>query len=191
MIRKNRIRVLGLALATVSLVAAVSYVPVYSAATTMRYRVPTGVFDSLGAGQLGGDVWYYRANDSLRLGDVVYLIDTNKVAKSATLAAYNTITGVVCGGTRVNMNCNIAIDTTHSLVATANQRVSVMSRGRYLVRCDSTTGGLAIGISVIPSLVAGKVKARTTAIDTNGRVFARLITACAVNTDAVAQINVK
>lgn len=164
--------------------------PSYKSVQSIQYYAPSG-WDSTNANQPGGVTKYYLANDSLRLGDVVYLSAANKVAKSATLADYNTLTGVVVGGVRTSMNANINRDTTQTLVATANQRVVVLRQGRYWLKCDTTTGGIAAGVQVIPSLVAGKVKARTTAIDTNFRVLARMVTACTASGIGAADINVR
>jgi hypothetical protein len=78
------------------------------------------------------------------------------------------------------------------LVATANQRVVVLHRGRAWVRIDTTTGtGIAAGTQLIPGAGIGMAKARTTAIDSFGRIFGKLIDSGVIGRMTLANINVK
>jgi hypothetical protein len=57
---------------------------------------------------------------------------------------------------------------------------------------DSVTAGLTAGTGVIPSsTTAGYIRARTTAIDTFGRILGRSINGGAKNTKVQVLVNVK
>lgn len=148
-------------------------------------------FDSTAGGQVGGEVRTYLAADSLRIGDVVYISAANTVAKSATLANYNTLAGVVVGGARQNMNASIDTAGVSVLAATANQRVVVLRRGRTYVTNDANAT-LSAGALVIPSdATAGRVEVKTSAIDTAYRVVGRVPIGGAVNTKVLIDVNVR
>src|SRR5678810_561659 len=66
--------------------------------TTEKYSASLG-------GQAGGEVRIFlNGVDTLIVGDVVYISANNTVRKSATLANYNKVAGVVVGGTKTNMS---------------------------------------------------------------------------------------
>jgi hypothetical protein len=142
--------------------------PWYTASTT---------FDSLLGGQVGGEVKTYLAADTLRIGQVVYLSANNTAAKSATLANYNSLLGVVVGGQRVTSQGSVSVADTSTIAAIASQRVLVQSRGRAWVLFD-TGAGLAPGTQLVPSVksgMGGRAATRTTIIDTFYRVLGRAV----------------
>lgn len=144
-------------------------------------------------GQAGGYVEIYKDTvDTLIVGDVVYLLGKgNVVTKSATLANYNTVAGVVVGGTHTNMQGVTSAPAATDTAAFANQNVLVLRYGRTWVRVDTTTAGIPAGALIIPSLVAGKVKAKSTAIDSSYRVIGRMLDTGIASTQVLALINVK
>ncbi len=131
-------------------------------------------FDSLTGGQDGGQIRTFLAFDSLAVGDYVYDTLVNKVARSATLLSYNTAAGIVVGGARTAMRPTVgnAGADVGTLAATANQRVLVAKCGRVWVR---TADSVYAGITLIPGAVRGRLKRRTTAIDTFGRAAGRAV----------------
>lgn len=150
-------------------------------------------FDSLGGGQPGGQGRWYRAADSLLVGDVVYISDTNKVAKSATLANYNTIAGVVVGGARLDGRTSVASADVGTLVATANQRVFVLTTGRTWMK-SSNNAAIIPGRRILPSdSIAGRFDTIITAalIDTQQRWIGRTITAGAALGTVLTSVNIK
>lgn len=156
------------------------------------YSSIMGYDTSLAGGAVGGEVRIYKnGTDTLIVGDVVYLSARNTVLKSATLANYNTIIGVVVGGQKTNMQAVVTKPASTDTAATSGQNVLVMSHGRTWIWADTTTAGIAPGTKVIPSLVAGKAKARTTAIDSFYRIFATVIDSGVRNTATLALISVK
>lgn len=131
-------------------------------------------FDSLTGGQDGGQIRTYLAFDSLAVGDYVYDTLVNKVARSATLLSYNTAAGIVVGGARTAMRPTVAAAGADvgTLAATANQRVLVTKCGRVWVR---TADSVYAGIMLIPGAVRGRLKRRTTAIDTFYRAAGKAV----------------
>jgi len=143
-------------------------------------------------GQAGGYVEVYKDTvDTLIVGDVVYIAKNNVVTKSATLANYNTVAGVVVGGTKTNMRGVTSAPASTDTAAFANQNVLVLRYGRAWVRVDTTTAGIPAGALIIPSLVAGKVKAKSTAIDSLYRAIGRMLDTGIASTQVLALINVK
>lgn len=128
-------------------------------------------FDSLRARQEGGTLRTFLAQDSLKVGDLVYDTLNNIVRKSATLVSYNKKRGVVVGGARTSGRAAVDSSDVGTLAATANQRVLVALCGRVWIKgADSAY----VGDQLIPSTaVAGTVKRRTTAIDTFNRIVGR------------------
>lgn len=129
-------------------------------------------FDSLLGGQAGGQVRAYLAVDSLEIGDYVYDTLVNKVARSATLLSYNSAAGIVVGGARTSMRPSVVSADVGTLAATANQRVLVTTCGRSWVR---TADSVYAGNILIPGAVRGRLKRRTTAIDTFSRAAGQAI----------------
>lgn len=187
--KKAQLALLGL-VAAIGLTAFTSFL-----ATTVpvRYLGPfftsPVAFDSATGAQFGGQVQYYIASDSVRIGQIVYHSGHNTVATSATLANYNKIAGVVVGGYRTNMQASVAVADTSTLAATANQRAIVMVRGRFWV-LDSA-GGDGPGIVLRPSGTAGRAAAALAAIDSNSRNFGRVIDTIIGGRTGLVQINVK
>jgi len=152
----------------------------------------SAAWDSAAGNQAGARVVYALAADSVKIGDVVYWSSGNHVNKSATLADYNTIAGVVVGGARQSMKTSYVAADVGTLAATANQRVVIAKEGRVWLANDTVAAGVAAGSRVSPSIyVAGKVKNPTTAIDTAGRVFGRFVMAGALSSTVLADIIVK
>lgn len=163
-----------LALAVCVALPASSAQTVYTATVNKSYFIGSlAGFDSTLGGQAGGYVVTKIANDSLKVGDVVFDTASNRVAKSATLAMYNKIVGVVVGGARTSARGVISSSGVGTLAATANQRVVVLQRGRaWMKSADS----VYFGQEVIPSTaVAGTFKRRTTAIDSLHRIIGRAV----------------
>lgn len=158
---KNRVLIL---LALVASIGATAFVTTTMPLTKFGpFYTSQLAFDSLTGGQAGGQVRVYLANDSLTIGDYVYDSTTNKVAKSATLVSYNKAVGFVVGGARTSMRPSVASADVGTLAATANQRVIVLMCGRAWVK---TADSVYPGDQLIPGAVAGRLKRRTTAIDT-------------------------
>jgi hypothetical protein len=188
--KKALLKVLGL-LGAVAMVTGFSVLLV----TTVPVRIvgpffTTPIaFDSATGQQIGGQVQYYIASDSVRIGQLVYHSGHNTVAASATLANYNKIAGVVIGGTRQGMQASIAVADTSTLAATNGQRAIVLVRGRFWV-LDSA-GGDGPGIVLRPSGTAGRAAAALAAIDSNSRNFGRVIDTIIGGKTGLVQINVK
>jgi hypothetical protein len=155
------------------------------------FYVSSAPWDSTTAGQPGGRVVFALAADSERIGNVVYYSANNAVSNSATLANYNAIAGVVVGGSRTNMAASRAAADVGTLAATANQRLIILKQGRTWIPVDTTTGGLAAGVLVMPSLVAGKAKAKSSVLDSLSRVYGKIVVGCAASATCLADINVK
>lgn len=151
----------------------------------------SAAWDSAAGNQAGGRVVYALAADSEKIGDVVYWSGNNAVSKSATLANYNAIAGVVVGGARQSMRPSYVAADVGTLAATANQRIIILKEGRAWVQNDTVTGGITAGTRIIPSLVAGKIKAASTAIDSAGRVLGRIVVGGAASTTVLADVVVK
>lgn len=184
------------------LLALIVVTSAFTAIATTTYR-PTqkigpyfgssNAYSAATGGQAGGYVEIYKDTvDTLIVGDVVYIVGKgNVVTKNATLANYNTVAGVVVGGTRTNMQGVTSAPAATDTAAYANQNVLVLRYGRTWVRVDTTTAGIPAGALIIPSLVAGKVKAKSTAIDSAYRVIGRMLDTGIASTQVLALINVK
>lgn len=145
-------------------------------------------FDSATGAAVGGMVQTYLAADSLRVGQIVYTTVRNTVDASATLTAYNAITGVVVGGTRTGMQASVNITDTSTLAATAGQRVVVLRQGRFWV-LDST-GAINPGIAVRPSGTKGRMAAQLNVPDTFHRVFGRMVDTASSGKAGLVDINI-
>jgi hypothetical protein len=180
---------LGLLIAAVATLTAA--VTTRSVAKIGPFFTSTIAWDTTTGGQPGGDVRIYLAADSLKIGDVVYVSAANTVAKSATLANYNSVAGVIVGGSRQSMNASHVAADVGVLAGTANQRVIVLKRGRAWVTNDANAT-LAAGALVIPSdATAGRIEVKTTAIDSSYRVLGKVPVGGAVNTVILLDLNVK
>lgn len=171
------------------------FVASYSKAVdTGPYTISRTSFDATTGGSAGGDVvWFKNGADTLLVGDVVYISANNTVRKSATLANYNTIVGVVVGGIKTSSRVQSTIPGASDTAAYANSRVLVMRRGRYWVKIDSGQG-YAPGSVIIPSSKAGeggKVTAKTTAIDSFYRAIGKLVDSGITSTRILAEISVR
>lgn len=156
------------------------------------YYTTTDKYDATTGGQVGGYVTIYKNGaDTLLVGDLVYISAQNTVLKSGTLANYNTLAGVVVGGTKTNMRGVTSAPAATDTAAYAGQPVLVLSEGRTWVKVDTTTGGIAAGALIMPSLVSGKVKAKAATIDSLFRVVGRMIDSSAVSVPALAHISIK
>lgn len=165
----NRVLALVMAVAVTA-----AFVTTRSVQRMGPFYTSTVNWDSTTGSQVGGEVRIFLAADSLKIGDVVYVSAANKVAKSTTLANYNTLAGVVVGGARHTMFASVASADVGTLTATANQRVLVLKQGRAWVANDGSTT-LTYGASIIPSdSVAGKVEVRGAALDSMHRVIGRV-----------------
>ncbi len=148
-------------------------------------------WDSVTGAQVGGQVIYALSADSEKVGDVVYWSSDNHVSKSATLANYNAVAGVVVGGARVSMKGLVGKTDVGTLVATANQRIVILIQGRAWVGNDAG-GTLASGALIQASTAtAGKVMAKPAALDSLDRVIGRVGVGGSASTTIVANINIK
>lgn len=186
----KKLLLLGLVIVATAFTSA--FVTVANVSRIGPHFTSTAAWDSVTGAQAGGRVEYALATDSVKIGDVVYWASANHVNKSTTLADYNAIAGVVVGGARQSMRTSYVSADVGTLAATAQQRVIILKAGRAWVANDTVVAGLSAGDRISPSIyVAGKVKAPTTAIDTAGRVFGRVVTAAAASATVLADINVK
>jgi len=197
----NRLKkglLLSLGLAGVLTLAAFSTPPAFLTTVVVRVLGPWYTspmpFDSSAINQVGGHVQFYLAGDSCWIGQIVFISAKNTVKPGTTLANYNTVAGVVVGGTRTSMQASVAVADTFTLAATANQRVIVMDVGRFWV-LDSG-GGKSPGTLVRPTAASaihsgGRMASATTAIDTNYRVIGRLVDTSVSGKAALVQIHVK
>jgi len=172
---------------TIFLTAAVSIVTTTLAVSRVGgYTTSSVAWDSATGAAVGGDARYYISADSEKVGSVVYLSGANAVSKSATLANYNAVAGVVVGGAKTNMLTDVGRADVGTLAAIANQRVWVVKCGRVWVVSDSAA---AVGTIVIPSVAtAGRVHAKPALIDTNYRALGRVVTAVG-GTDSTVLLN--
>ena len=152
--------------------------------------------DSLTGGNAGGRFNYAitGATDSLYVGDVVYWADTNKVRKSATLANYSMIAGVVVGGAITGTNL------AHTAAADVGTRAS--APGQWVLICkqcrtwmkSSNNAAWIAGRRVLPSdSLAGQLDTALTAsvIDTFYRMIGRTVGAAAALGTVLVDVNIK
>ena len=185
---------LGLILFVMAVSAFAAVTTTYKQVKTLGpYYNTTEKYDATTGGQAGGDVRIWKNGvDTLFVGDVVYVSANNTVRKSATLALYNTIAGVVVGGTKTSMSGVTSIPGATDTAALASQQVLVMTRGRTWVRVDTVAAGISAGAEIKPSIyVAGASAAKSTAIDSFYRAFGRMIDTGIASTRVLAYINVK
>jgi hypothetical protein len=160
------------------------------------FFMPQTAFDSLTGGQPGGQVRVYivgGTTDTLLVGDVVYFSDTNKVTKSATLANYNRLAGVVVGGTRTDNRAAVTASEVGGSAGTSGQRVFVLKQGRTWIR-SSQNAVIIAGKTVLPSdSIAGRFDTTLTAavIDTQHRILGRTVIATAALGVGLIDVNVR
>jgi hypothetical protein len=143
-------------------------------------------------GQVGGRINFFIAADSLKIGDVVYITTLDSVTKSTTIANYNTIAGVVVGGTRSSSQASVASADVGTLCATAGQTVYVLKQGRTWMANDSMAAGITGGALVKPSIYnAGKIGLKGAALDSLNRVIGRAVFAAAASTTVLVDVNIK
>lgn len=152
-------------------------------------------FDSAAVGGVGGTVKLYQvaSADTERIGNVVYLASKNTVNHSATLVNYNSLVGVVVGGTSTGMQASYSVADTSTIAGLPGKQVLVLERGRTWVLVD-TGPGIAPGIGVIPSVRSnqgGRINARTTALDTFYRLLGKLVDTALAGKAALVDIRVK
>lgn len=149
----------------------------YSTVTRLgTFWSSTAAYDTARGWRVGGDVRVYRdSTDTLLVGDVVYLSRNNTVHKSATLANYTTVVGVVIGGTRTSMTAATDSVNVGDTATLAHGTVLVLTSGRTWIIPDS---GLSPGAVLLPSTAtAGRAHARITAalVDTFSRSYGQLV----------------
>lgn len=177
------------------LAGAATMLPVttYPVARNIPFFTSNVAFDSLTGGQPGGQVRFVLADDSLLVGDIVYWSDTNTVNKSATLANYSMIAGVVVGGTRLSSQSSVASADVGTLAATVGQRVIILKQGRTWIR-SGQNGIVIAGRRILPSdSIAGRFDTSLTAsvIDTFYRMVGRTVTAAPALGIALVDVNIK
>lgn len=192
----KRLKILGLLCAVIALTAAATYsvATYYPIARFSPYYTSNAAWSVSSPGQAGGRVNTFTVGtaDTLYFGDVVWLTGAgDSVHKSATLANYNTIAGVVVGGQRMSGGGGIARTDSGTMAGTAGQYVYVLKQGRAWVLNDAN-GTIAGGVSVIPSdATAGAVETRTTAIDTLFRTIGRVVVSTAASKFMLVDVNVR
>lgn len=191
---KNKFTLLGLVVmvAVVSTAATMQLAP-YAVQRTQPYITSLSPYVATTSGQAGGIVRVFRARDTLKFGDVVFRGGIDTVAKSATLANYNTLTGVVVGGFRFSpaMATSASAADSGRIAARPGEQVWVLQQGRAWVTNDAN-GALTTGLRVIPSdATAGAVETVTTAIDTNYRVIGKAVGAIAASKFTLIDVVVK
>lgn len=191
---RNRISSLAFIAAAVILSTAAS-IFVSSKSTVFRmgpFYNSTLAYDTAAGGQVGGEVRNYKNGvDTLIVGDVVYISANNKVRKSTTLALYNTIAGVVVGGSFTSNRAVTSVPVATDTAALANGTALVMSCGRAYVRIDAAAG-IAPGLALQPSAtVAGKVMARAASLDSLSRTVGRLVDSGIVSTSVLANVCIR
>lgn len=161
-------------------VGAVAALTAFSVVTSV-YRIPTGFmtpvtrWDSTSGGQAGGLIYMYLAgsNETLKVGDVVYLKAANSIGKSATAATNNTVIGVVVGGQSLSGTgvANDSSDVGTTACAGTGKKCWVMTEGRAWVK---TADSVYLGQSVLPSTaVAGNVMRKPATLDSLKRGIGR------------------
>lgn len=119
--------------------------------------------------EVGGVVEIFLAGGSLSTGDIVFFSAANTVNKSATVADYAAMAGVVVGGQRTN---DRIISSVGVAAATVGQRVLVQVSGIATVVAGGTVT-VGTHLTVIPDTgTAGRVAAGTTA----GSIIGKTIT---------------
>lgn len=172
-------------------VGAIAVVKTGPVARLGPFYTSSAAWDSATGLQPGGRVIYFISADSEKIGDVVYISSVNHVSKSATIANYNAVAGVVVGGARVSMLASIQAADVGTLAATANQRVIVLRQGRTWVKADAADS-LRAGALIQPSTtVAGAAMNKGSALDSLYRVIGKMVTTGAASATALAEINVR
>lgn len=190
------IAVFGLVAATSA--ATTSMLVTQSIARIGGYWTTSVQFDSLTGGGAGGRVIIAMVGgttDTLLAGDVVYWSDTNKVTKSATLANYSMIAGVVVGGQRTSppLQALMSSSDVGTVVATTGQRVVLCKQCRAWMKSSNNAAWIA-GRRVLPSdSIAGRLDTSLTAsvIDTFYRMVGRTVGAASALGTVLVDVNIK
>lgn len=142
---------------------------------------------------VGGFVKYFvaKSTDTLSIGDLVVIDTNNVVTKTATLASFNKVAGVVVGGRTVGMGGSIVAADVGSRAALPNRPVLICTLCRTWVALDTTTGGVTAGGLLGPSAIAGKVRPKTLVLDSLYRVIGRAVNGGAISTSILADVRVK
>jgi hypothetical protein len=187
----NRLKV-GLLLGVVLLCSGFALAVTTSIARNIPFFTSSLAYDATTGGQAGGQVRYYVAGGTLLVGDVVYFSAANTVNKSATLANYNAIAGVVVGGTSLGSGvASVAAADVGTTAATVGQTVYVLKQGRTWVANDANAT-LSAGALIQPSVTtAGKVVVQASPIDSLYRNIGRVPIGGSASTTVLADINIK
>jgi hypothetical protein len=160
------------------------------------FQISSAPWDSLTGGQVGGRIVQTINGDSdtLYVGDVVYWSDSNEVSKSATLANYTTIAGVVVGGAITGVNFgHITSTDVGTRAAATGQRVYLMKQGRMWMQSSNNAAWIS-GRRVLPSdSIAGRLDTALTAavIDTFYRTIGRTVGAASALGVVAVEVNIK
>jgi hypothetical protein len=160
------------------------------------YWTPATNPDSLTGAGAGGKFHYaiVGTTDTLKAGDVVYWADTNKVKKSATLANYNEIAGVVIGGAITgSAKAYNASGDVGTNVAAPGQVVLICKTCRVWMRSSNNAAWLS-GRRVLPSdSIAGRLDTALTAavIDSLHRTVGRTVSAASALGVVLVDVNIK
>lgn len=153
------------------------------------FYTSTVAWDSSTGGAVGGSTQLYIAADTEKVGNVVYFSAANAVSKSATLANYNALAGVVVGGASSNMQALVGRADVAQTAALPNKRVWVTKCGRAWMITDSA---ITAGNLVIPSVVtAGYIHAKPALIDSFYRTIGRAVTTAAAAGTTLVNVCVK
>lgn len=194
-------KVFGLLSLVVVVAAVTAFGTVNFAATQIQrmqgaFWTPATNPDSLTGSGAGGRFHYAitGTTDTLKVGDVVYWADTNKVKRSATLADYNTIAGVVIGGAITG--------TTRAYNASGDVGTKVAAPGQVVLICkvcrawmqSSNNAAWISGRRVLPSdSIAGRLDTALTAavIDSLHRTVGRTVSAASALGVVLVDVNIK
>ena len=160
------------------------------------YWSPATAPDSLTGAGAGGRFHYaiVGTTDTLKAGDVVYWADTNKVKKSATLANYNEIAGVVIGGAITgSAKAYNASGDVGTNVAAPGQVVLICKTCRVWMRSSNNAAWIS-GRRLLPSdSIAGRVDTALTAavIDSMHRFVGRSVSAASALGVVLVDVNIR
>ncbi len=189
---KKKITILTLAVMALSAFAVFTGT-YYNVARIGPYFITNYPFDSTNMGNTGGQVVTYLSGDTEYIGQVVYISAKNTVKHDTVATHYNALAGVVVGGTQTNMQASGDSASVGDTASFIGGRVLVLVTGRAWVKTD-TTAAFSPGTMVVPSNrsgQAGKVQARTTAIDTFFRSVGRIVDSGVTNTKRLINVKVK
>lgn len=176
---------------SVAAIAAVSFIGVtYPLSSVPIFYQSSNAWDSTTSGGIGGEVKVFLADSTVRVGSVVFISSRGHVKGSATLADFNATAGVVVGGDSTSMQIPLTIADTGIVAAKVNNKVIVMTRGRYWV-LDSALNSHVIGGQIRGSGLNQRAALKPAALDSLSRVFARVVDTTGTGSTVLAQINVR